>query len=131
MGLACQQNFVSKAKYIVVVIGDHSKLKLNYGERAENYSTLGAGAAIENFLLSLTNFGLASCWVGLFNEEKIKEVLDIPEKLKVEGVFPVGLEVKNSETPNRTKAPLDGVLFFNRYNNKTMNPQKRVSSKNS
>lgn len=131
IGTACQQNFISKAKYIVVVVGEHSKLKSNYGERAETYSVLGAGASIENFLLSLTNFGLVSCWVGLFNEEIVKEILDIPEKLKVEGIFPVGLELKNNETPERNKAPLDGVLFFNGYNKKTMTPKKRVKSQNS
>src|SRR4030042_33924 len=75
---ATQQQFIAKAKYLVVVCSDSSRTKNAYGEKSEIWCRQQAGAAIQNFLLKIEEAGLATCWVGYFVEEQIKRKIKIP-----------------------------------------------------
>ncbi len=122
---ACQQDFVGKAHYIVVVISDMTQVNRSYGNRAEKYGRQQAGAAIENFLLELESQGLATCWTGYFSEEQIKRILEIPENMVVEALFPIGLETK-IKTKEKPKPDLENILWFDKWKNKYMKPIQRV-----
>ena len=116
---ACQQNFVSKCNFVVVACSDNTQIKRSFGERAEKFSKQQAGAAIQNFLLEITNLGLGSCWVGDFVDEQIRETLLIPDGIEVEAVLPVGYEL--NKNPKKRKLPdLDNVVWFNKWKNKYM-----------
>ncbi len=114
---ACQQDFIKQAPYLVVVCSDIRQLKRLYDARAETYSKHNAGAAVENFLLKITDLGLACCWVGAFSEPLIKDVLKIPEKNKIEVVLPVGY---GEELKQRYKHNLTNKIFYNFWENKHM-----------
>ena len=119
---ACQQRFVADAKYIVVVCSDEAQVKRSYDERGEMYLRQEAGAAIENFLLKITELGLASCWVGAFSDESVKEILRIPDNIKVEALLPVGYEM--GKAVQRKKSDLDRILYFNKWKEKRMVPAR-------
>jgi nitroreductase len=118
---ATQQSFVGSAKYIVVAVSDDSKLVQSYGDRGVRYAAQQAGAAIENFLLALTEQKLDTSWVGHFYEEQIRRTLDIPEGLSIEAVFPIGKESKSKikGTASR-KTKLEHILYFNKWGTKEM-----------
>jgi len=118
---ACQQDFVSSVSYIVVACSIPERTTNAYGKQGEIYVKQQAGAAIENFLLKLQDFGLSTCWIGYFVEDQIKRILQIPEKAQVEAIFPIGYEYEKRKT---RKAPidLDNILYFNRYGEKRMKP---------
>jgi nitroreductase len=46
--------------------------------------------AMENLVLAATGEGLGTCWIGAFNEKKIKEMLKIPSHLKVAALLALG-----------------------------------------
>ncbi len=115
---AAEQSFIAEAKYVVVIYSDPSRLVSLYNDRGKTYSRQQAGAAIENFLLSIEDKGLSTCWVGHLDEDIIKRALKIPEKAEIEAVFPVGYE--NGKTPKKTKVNLDGILYFNEHGRKKM-----------
>lgn len=117
---AAEQSFIATAHYVVVVYSDPERLSNLFGQRAKIYQRQQAGAAIENFLLSVENRGLATCWVGHFDENQIRLALKIPEKMEVEAVFPVGFEL--GMTNMKDKIPLDRILFFDAHNVKKMKP---------
>jgi nitroreductase len=119
---SCQQGFIAKASHIVVVCSNLTQVKRAYKQRGEKYSKQQAGAAIQNFLLEITNLGLGACWVGAFHDSGIRETLDIPESVEVEAVIPVGYEMAKGKP--RKKMELDSVLFFNKWNNTKMKPEK-------
>lgn len=111
---ASQQSFVKTARFVVVAFSDKVKLTRSYGERGERYSSLQAGASIQNFLLALTEIGLVTTWVGYFYDEKVKEILSIPDEMIVEGIFPIGKETK-IKTPEKIKAELESILYYGAY----------------
>ena len=78
------QSFIADAPFIVVVCSDKKEAELLYEERAERYVKHHVGAAIENFLLKITDLGLASCWIGAFSDNAIKDILEIPEDIHIE-----------------------------------------------
>ena len=117
---AAEQSFIATAPYVVVVCSDPTRVSNLFGKRAEAYLRQQAGAAIENFLLSIEDKGLATCWVGHLDDSQIKLALKISEKIDVEAVFPVGYEL--GKTNMRDKIPLDRVLFFDDARTKKMKP---------
>jgi len=115
---ACQQPFISTAPVLVVICSDISQVKIMYDIRAEKYIKTYAGACIENFLLKITDMGLASCWVGAFFEPTIKSLLGIPEGIDVEAVLPVAYPAKADKTKQKPKPELINILYFENYGNK-------------
>lgn len=124
---AAQQQFVGQAKYILVACSDPKRLINAYGEKGKIFFRQQAGAALQNFLLKIQEKGLATCWVGAFVEDMIKEELRIPDQINVEAIFPIGYE-QEGPVRRRDKTDLDTILFFNKYKNKKMVPDKKVNA---
>jgi len=126
MAKAAQQDFVADAKYVVVVCTTPMRTKISYEERGENYLKQQAGAAIQNFLLKITESGLSTCWVGHFVDEQIKNILNIPKDIQVEALFPIGYPLKKPESKRIIE--LDNALYFNKYGNKKMNEIPKIEA---
>ncbi|MEK6945328.1 MAG: nitroreductase family protein [Nanoarchaeota archaeon] len=116
---ATQQHFIGKVQYVVIVCSAPSRTINAYGEAGKAYVRQQAGAAIQNFLLKLTELGLGTCWVGYFSEEMIKEALKIPSDVQVEALFPIGL-VLDKKKRIKNSIDLDNILYFEEYGNKRM-----------
>lgn len=126
MAEASQQDFLGDVKYIVVVCTTPGRTETAYEDRGKNYLKQQAGAAIQNFLLKLTEEGLATCWVGHFVDEQIKDILSIPKDIQVEALLPIGYAFKKPE--QKRIIDLDAVLYFNKYGNKKMNNPPKLSA---
>jgi nitroreductase len=126
MANASQQKFVSQAKYVLVVCTTPTRTELAYGERGKNYLNQQAGAAIQNFLLKITEARLATCWVGHFVENEIRDILDIPKEIHVEALLPIGYAYRKPES--KRIIDLDTVLYFNKYGNKKMNNPPKINT---
>jgi len=125
---AAQQDFFEHVDYIVAVCSDKTSLVKSYDERGEIYARQQAGAAIENFLLKIVDLGLASCWVGAFVDDEVKQILEIPQasrdSINVEALLPVAYEMPGYKKEKR-KPDLDMCLFFNKWKNQFMREPKK------
>ena len=121
----CQQPFVGTASYIVIACSNPSRTTNAYGKQGEVFLRQQAGAAIENFLLKIEESGLSTCWVGYFVEEQIRHVLQIPENIWVEAIFPIGFEYEKKKT-KKAKIDLDNILYFNSYGQTKMKNSNKV-----
>jgi len=126
MSKASQQQFINQAKYVVVVCTTPLRTEISFEERGKNYLKQQAGAAIQNFLLKITESGLSTCWIGHFVDNEIKEILNIPKEIHVEALFPIGYAFKKPES--KRVIELDNVLYFNKYGNKKMNPPSKIDA---
>ena len=83
-----------------------------YGE----FYVQDASAAMENMLLAAVALGYAACWVeGALrpSEQQVRELLGVPEDLRVWALLPVG---KPAATPPRPpKSDRAEVTYYNRY----------------
>jgi len=123
---ACQQPFVKQAPFLVVICSDSKHIDKAYDIRAKKYIKQHAGASIENFLLKITEMKLASCWVGAFSDNTIKNALKIPEDIEVEAVLPVGYQVVTDHSRQSKKSQLENRVFFEIWKNKHKIPYRKV-----
>ncbi len=76
---AClQQQWIAKAPIILVVVAEHDVQTKHYGKRGEIYSIQSAANVAMNMLLMAHSLGVASCWVGAFDDNMIRRALGIP-----------------------------------------------------
>jgi SagB-type dehydrogenase family enzyme len=54
-----------------------ARAKWKYGQRAYRYVYLDAGHIAQNFALSATSVGLASCQIGAFFDDEVNKVIGI------------------------------------------------------
>ena len=120
-----EQDFIGKAHYLVIVYSVVSRTENSFGEKGKIYLRQQAGAAIQNFLLKIEEKGLDTCWVGHFNEEKIKKEFSIPSSSNVEAIFPVGYSNKKGTSK---KIDFDRVLYFEKHGKKKMKKIKRFDA---
>ena len=73
---------------------------------------LNVAIAIEHIVLEAVELGLGSCWVRLFDEKKIKELLDLPDHLYVVALLPIGVP---DEAPDpRPRLSSSAVIVTNK-----------------
>jgi len=125
---ACRQEFVSQASVIVVVCSEPKKVNLLYGNRADRYTRQHAGAVIQNFLLKVTEMGLASCWVGAFSDETVRNLLKIPDHVFIEAILPIGYPVPTDKTIQAEKPTImNKRVYFEKYLNKYKKPFSKAN----
>lgn len=84
--------WLKTAPMMVIVCGDPRQSGQREGIE---YFGIDVAIATEHLVLAAANAGLGSCWVGVFDEKKIKEVLAIPEPLRIVAIIPVGYAAEN------------------------------------
>ncbi|MBI5152825.1 nitroreductase family protein [Candidatus Peregrinibacteria bacterium] len=85
------QEFVAHAYAVFVIAGDKDRCGLKYGDRGKNlYVIQDAAAAAENMFLTATALGLASCWVGAFDEKEVQKILGLAPNIRPMVIMPVG-----------------------------------------
>lgn len=64
-------------------------------------------------MLEAYDQGLGSCWLGAFDANAVKEVLGIPEEVKVVTMIPLGYHDGSQE--RKPRKPLAEIVSYNSY----------------
>ena len=54
------------------------------------YFLVDVGISMQQLVLAATALELGTCWIGAFDETKVKEALEVPENIKVVAMTPLG-----------------------------------------
>ncbi|MCD6434515.1 MAG: nitroreductase family protein [Candidatus Diapherotrites archaeon] len=89
---AFSQQFVAQAPVVLVFFADTQKSASHYGIRGEQlYALQDATIACCFAMLACFALGLANCWVGAFDDSKVKEICGIREQaLRPVAILPIG-----------------------------------------
>jgi nitroreductase len=101
---ALDQSFIETAPVVIVVCADEDRSSRRYGPRGKTlYCIQDTAAAAQNILLTAHSLGLGTCWVGAFNEDETRTILNIPLGTRPVAMIPVG---HSDESPSpRSKRP--------------------------
>lgn len=104
---ALAQEFVARAPLVVVACADR-RIARTYDRRGtELYMIQDVAASVQNMLLVAHALGLGSTWVGAFDEERVRALLDMPEHLRPAAIVPVGYPAEQpAPTPRIPKSRL-------------------------
>jgi nitroreductase len=72
--------------------------------------------AIENMALTSWELGIGSCWIGAYDEKTIKELMEIPEPIRVISLLTLGYPHEKPKVKNRKI--LTDILHYERYGRK-------------
>lgn len=80
-------SWLKQAPVIVVACADPK----DSGDRnGMNYYLVDVGISMQQLVLAASDLDLGTCWIGAFDEAKVKKVLQVPENIKVVAMTPVG-----------------------------------------
>lgn len=88
---ALKQEAIKEAPLVIVIAAVYERTAQKYGEqRSPRYVHLEAGHAAQNVLLQAVSLGLGAVPIGAFEDEKVKEALDLPDDHQPLYLIPVG-----------------------------------------
>ena len=104
---ATTQKFIKDAPVVMVCCADKRKRVYAGGHKVYMIDTI---IAVDHLVLAARNEGVATCWVGSFDEKKVKEILNIPDNIDVHMLVPMGYpEEECAFTRKKEKTDLDNV----------------------
>jgi len=69
--------------------------------------------AVEHIVLASWSLGYGSCWVGAFDESKVKDLLNIPENMTVMILLPIGVPDQRPEA--RSRKAISEIFSHEKY----------------
>jgi nitroreductase len=113
---ACKgQAFIGEAPVVVAVCGCE---ELAYQKMGGYWNSLPVdiGIALEHLMLAAAAEGLGTCWIGAFIEREVREILAVPEEVKIVALTPVGYP--KGERVARPRKSLDEIVMHERWGGK-------------
>lgn len=99
---------IATAPVVIVVCADPTQSGV---ENGVEYYIADTAIAFEHICLTAHALGLGTCWMGWYDEEKIKQALNIPTDIRVVGITPLGYP--DQEPKPRPRKTLEEISFFN------------------
>lgn len=104
------QKFVGQAPITIVACSTESERIMPCGQRAY---PVDLSIAVSFMILEATELGLGTCWLGAYDERKIKEILSIPENIRVPAIITLGYADENPAP--RPRKGIDNVVCYEKY----------------
>jgi nitroreductase len=93
----------------IVIVGCADEKSLLTGKWAVVDTTI----AMQNIVIAAWTFGIGSCWIGSFSEEKVKGLFKIPGKWKVVALLTLGYPAEEPKVKNRKS--FEELFSFNKF----------------
>jgi nitroreductase len=86
------QSFIAQAPLAIVFLANPDRNRAKYGSRgAELYSVQDTTIACTYAQLTATASGLGTCWVGAFDEDKVRQIVGAPAAWRPVAILPIGV----------------------------------------
>jgi nitroreductase len=95
---------IAKAALAIAVLMDAAKLPEIDGARA-----------VQNMVLEAWEMGVGSCWVTNFYEDGVKDLLGVPQRMKLVTVMPFGYPIEPKTKRKKTRKPLNEIVHYERF----------------
>lgn len=108
---ALGQRWATAAPVVIVVCLDPRPCAARYSDRGEYlYGIQDTAAAAENILLAAVDRGLASCWIGAFDDAAVREAIGVPAPVTPLAILPLGYSAEAAG--RQPRRPLDEVTTW-------------------
>lgn len=101
---------IAAAPVVIVACGNPAESDV---ENGIDYFVADVSIAFEHLCLAAHALGLGTCWMGWYDEGKIRHALDIPDDIRIVGITPLGYP--DQEPKPRPRKQLSEIACFNRW----------------
>ena len=103
VGACSNQSFVANCAYFIAGVADP----------AQKWHMVDITIAYTNFTLQAAELGYGTCWIGAFDENRIKALLGVPDKKKV--VICMTFGIPEGRHVARGRKAIGEFIFSDRY----------------
>jgi len=113
IAIACNnQTFMEEAPVIIAACAKEEEAYGSMGGYMSSYP-IDIAIALEHLILAATEKGLGTCWIGAFKEQLVKDILGVPENVRVVALTPLGYPAR--EASIRGRKPLTEIISYDKY----------------
>lgn len=108
---AASQEFIQEAPIVIaaVALKPDKEMSCEVPQYAINLAI-----AVDHMTLQAAKLDLGTCWIGAFDQAKVKEILSVPEDKKVVALLPLGYPEEGFEG-EKDRKDLDEIVSFDKY----------------
>ena len=107
---ASSQAFVGQAPVVIVACATETQSIMTCGQLRY---TVDVSIAMSFMILQAQELGLGTCWIGAFDESGVKEILDIPDDIRVVAMTPLGYP--SQDPAARPRKEVEQIVCFDKY----------------
>ena len=111
MKAAKNQAFVGEAPVVIACCAKADNHIMTCGQMCY---PIDVAIAIEHMALEATEEGLGTCWVGAFYEDQVKEILGIPQDVRVVELLVLGYPAKPSSA-HKDRLSIEEIVMYERW----------------
>ena len=108
--MAADQGFVGQAPVVIAACAETDGHVMSCGQLCY---PIDVAIALEHICLQAAAEGLGTCWIGSFDEQKVKTLLGIPAEIRVVQLLTVGYPAAPPMPLSRL--PLDRLVHWERW----------------
>lgn len=114
---AClKQTWMAEAPVHLVVCNKIDDISMLYGERGKNlYSIQNCSVIAAYITLLARSFGLETCWVGAFDEDAIRIILEIPDNIELRPETVITLGYSNESKAKTKRRDIELLTYFEKW----------------
>lgn len=112
-GIYSMCSFAKEAPVLIVVITEKSSYAATLGQylKGTQYNLIDIGIACEHILLQAAERGIGSCWLGWFNEKKVKKCMGLKNDVHVDSILTLGYP-HDKTVPEKKRRSLDEIRKY-------------------
>jgi len=116
--------FLQKVPVIIIACANPKDSGHRHGI---DYYLVDTAIAMEHLVLAATDLGLATCWIGAFDEPMIKELLNIPDEVRVVALTPLGYAAEKPSIVDKVskivakgakRKSIEEIAYFKKWGSK-------------
>ncbi len=105
------RTFVGKVPIVIVACAETDGHIMMCGQPCY---PIDVAIALDHITLAAVELGLGTCWIGAFEEKRVKEILCIPEEIHVVDLLPIGYPSDPSQV-EKERLPLDKIVKYEHW----------------
>ncbi len=110
LAAAAGQSFLLEAPVVIAAVALDPSDVMRGG--APSYA-VDLAIAVDHMTLQAVEEGLGTCWIGSFNQEQVKKVLEVPAEYKVVVLLPLGYP---ADAPgSKSRKALQEIICFDTF----------------
>jgi len=102
------QNFVAEAAIVIACCAETNNHIMTCGQLCY---PIDVAIAIDHMTLAATELRIGSCWIGAFYEDKVKEIPNVPDEIRVVELLCLGY-IADTEPPAKNRLPLKAIVKY-------------------
>jgi nitroreductase len=108
---ANNQSLIAEASIVIAACAETDEHVMSCGQACY---PIDVAIALDHITLAAVELGLGTCWIGAFDEKKVKQILEIPSEVRVVALMPLGYPY-DSSVVNKNRLSISEISKYEQY----------------